>query len=105
MWIFFRSSGINEAVDVIQRMFVLNTTEFNYELIGITVREVYWLIVLIATVIITDIFRNKTDMIVWLSKRNVFIRWTIYILAIILVIIFGVYGPGYNASDFIYASF
>ena len=105
LWIFFRSSGIHEAVDVIQRMFVFNATEFNYELIGITVREGYWLIVLIATIIITDIFRNKTDMVVWLSKRNVFIRWTIYTLAIVLVIIFGVYGPGYNASDFIYASF
>ena len=45
------------------------------------------------------------DMIEWLSRRNFVIRWTIYALLILIVIVFGVYGPGYNASDFIYNAF
>lgn len=37
-----------------------------------------------------------------LSEQNFLFRWLIYIVAVAVVIIFGIYGPASNASDFIY---
>jgi hypothetical protein len=33
------------------------------------------------------------------------VRWAVYIGAIVFLVLFGVYGPGYEAADFIYQQF
>ena len=78
---------------------------FTLAKIGMSNREGIWLAIILIITIITDILRNKTNMIEWLSKRHVLIRWTLYIVFIVIAIIFGVYGPGYNANDFVYVTF
>ena len=40
-----------------------------------------------------------------ISKQNLIFRWIIYYLAFFAIVILGVYGPGYAASDFIYGQF
>ena len=40
-----------------------------------------------------------------LDRQNLWFRWLIVIGAIIAVLLFGVYGSGYNAQSFIYAQF
>lgn len=105
LWIFFRSASLNEALDIISKMLQINTFSFDPASVGLTIREGYWIIILIVSTIIFDILRNKTDMIEWLANRPFFLRWGVYAAMIVIAIIFGVYGPGYNAADFIYASF
>ena len=40
-----------------------------------------------------------------IAKQNIVVRWAVYYGAIFALLIFGMYGPGYNASDFIYMRF
>lgn len=40
-----------------------------------------------------------------IAKRNIIIRWLIYYVAIFSIIVFGIYGSGYDASSFIYMQF
>ena len=40
-----------------------------------------------------------------LAGQNILFRWGIYIAALVVVLVFGVYGPGYDASAFIYRGF
>lgn len=40
-----------------------------------------------------------------IARTNIVIRWIVYYLAIFSIIIFGIYGAGYSASDFIYMKF
>lgn len=40
-----------------------------------------------------------------IAKKNIILRWTIYYVAIFSIIIFGMYGPGYEASNFVYMKF
>ena len=40
-----------------------------------------------------------------LARQNILFRWGIYLTVIIVVLIVGVYGPGYDASTFIYRGF
>lgn len=40
-----------------------------------------------------------------ISKQNIIIRWSIYYVTFFAIIIFGIYGPGYVATNFIYGQF
>ena len=41
----------------------------------------------------------------WIAAKPLPIRWLIYYGVIFAVLIFGAYGLGYNASDFVYMQF
>jgi len=40
-----------------------------------------------------------------IMKQPIIFRWTIYILAITVILVFGIYGPAYDAAGFIYEQF
>lgn len=40
-----------------------------------------------------------------LAKQNLAFRWTIYITALVVILVFGMYGPEFNAADFIYRQY
>ncbi len=40
-----------------------------------------------------------------ISRQHLIFRWMIYLLAIAALMVFGKYGPGYNAANFIYERF
>ena len=40
-----------------------------------------------------------------ISEQEVIVRWGFYYLAIFFLIVFGIYGPGYSVSDFVYMHF
>ena len=40
-----------------------------------------------------------------IARQNLAFRWAVYIVAIFAVLLLGIYGPGYNAADFVYANF
>lgn len=41
----------------------------------------------------------------WIAARPIVFRWTIYLSAVMVLTVFGVYGSDYNPSDFIYRAF
>lgn len=41
----------------------------------------------------------------WLANQNLVLRWAVYICLIFGCLVFGMYGPGYKAEDFIYGQF
>ena len=40
-----------------------------------------------------------------LDRQPLFFRWIVYIAAIVIILVFGMYGPQYDAASFIYAQF
>ena len=40
-----------------------------------------------------------------LDRQNIVFRWAVYLTAVYAVIIFGVYGIGFDAASFIYQGF
>ena len=47
----------------------------------------------------------STDIRTMLDKKPAIIRWGVVFIGIMAVLIFGVYGSGFNAADFVYAQF
>ena len=41
----------------------------------------------------------------WLEAQQIWLRWVVYMGIIIVLLVFGVYGPEFVASDFIYFQF
>ena len=60
----------------------------------------------VAMLVIVAVLREKYGYArSWMGKQILVFRWTVWIALFIIVLILGSYGPGYNASEFIYQGF
>ena len=61
----------------------------------------------IVILFIVDLFRcdGKMRLRSLLAQQGIIFRWFVYFAALFFIIIFGIYGPAYDASSFIYAGF
>ena len=60
---------------------------------------------MIVIFIIVEFVRYKQSVIEFITKRNILVRWLVYIGMITLFLVFGMYGSQYNPADFIYKHF
>ncbi len=118
-WIFFRAQRCHIAITVIKRILY----EFNFRgffdyikdklaegagttLYGLDVAyNIPVLLMGLVIVIAVDIVSVRKNIVFSLSNGNRVIRWLVCYALIFAVILFGVYGYGYNSSDFIYTGF
>lgn len=70
-------------------------------------RKNFWLLLYsIVVLMAVDLVREKGVRIRQsIARQNIVLRWTIYYAAIFALLIFGMYGPGYDAASFIYQHF
>ena len=40
-----------------------------------------------------------------IAQQNLYFRWFLYLAAIVVILFFGIYGPGYDAAQFIYQAY
>ena len=80
---------------------------FNGSLYTIGLNRPEFLIMLVAIAVCWGIslLQERGSVRMMIKNSNAVFRWGIYYIAIFSVIIFGVYGLGYNSSDFIYMQF
>lgn len=52
-----------------------------------------------------SVLQEKSSVREMIASKNLILRWAIYYGLIFAILIFGIYGPGYNASDFVYTQF
>jgi D-alanyl-lipoteichoic acid acyltransferase DltB (MBOAT superfamily) len=73
---------------------------------GITYGDLNILIVAVLLLFVVGLLREKyTYARTWMSEQSVGFRWAVWILLFVLVLLFGTYGPGYSAEEFIYQGF
>lgn len=103
--IFFAAGSFRRACYILRQMFTLFQTTSIYEL-GLDRGN--WFILLWGIVILTavDIVHEQGKSIFSFITRQMFwFRWILYLGLIWSVILFGIYGVGYNSSQFIYFQF
>lgn len=109
-YIFFRANSLTEALRIIKRLFA----EFNpwiffdnsiYKL-GLEQKDFSLVLISIVLLFIVSLCEyNNIQLRKKLSEQNIVFRWIIYFIAIFSIIILGIYGNEYNASNFIYMQF
>lgn len=73
---------------------------------GLDYKNFYVMIIGILILIVTDILQyNKISIRELILKQDIVFRYSVYMIGIFAIIIFGIYGPGFDASSFIYQGF
>lgn len=110
-WIFFRVKSLKDGLIYIQRIFtridpwsVFDQSCYTW---GLNVRELNILLLAIIVMFIVDKrkYLNKESFESFMIKQNILFQWCVIIGLLFTIIIFGVYGPTYGVSQFIYFQF
>lgn len=75
--------------------------------LGLSEPEIHVLAFALIALILVDLIRyvqgkNLAD---FLMEQNLWFRWTIMLLLIASVVVFGIYGPDFSAAEFIHFQF
>ncbi len=109
-WIFFRADRFKTALEMIKSIF----TEYNPWILfdeslfklGLDRKQFQFMILSIIVLIIADFIKWKGYSVrEWVYKQERWFRWTFYIISILVVLIFGIWGPAFSESAFIYFQF
>ncbi len=108
-WIFFRANSIEQALVVIKKSFEFTPwvfTDMSLYAAGLS-RPAFTLVTFgIALLIIADTLNYRdVEIREKIIKQAIWYRWLIMIGAILAILVFGIWGAGYDASSFIYQQF
>lgn len=109
-WVFFRANSVTDACTIIRNMFTMQTpwVLFNngiYQL-GLDQKTFQMILFSIGILAIVDICRYKNiPLATRLYQQGIWLRWGVYLAGVFFVLIFGAYGPVFDASQFIYFQF
>lgn len=109
-WIVFRSSNIRTALIYIRNMFssVNMGLLFGEDLSSLGINTAFFMVLAIHICILIYIdfqHKNSRNIIISIRNSHILIRFCIYMLIIYDILLFGVYGQGYNISGFLYGGF
>lgn len=110
-WVFFRANSISDALGIYERLF----TRFNpwalfdstlYTL-GLNRFESNVLFISIGIMLLVDTirYRKSQRFDTFLESQNLWFRWFAAVGLLVLVLIYGKYGSGFDAQQFIYFQF
>jgi D-alanyl-lipoteichoic acid acyltransferase DltB (MBOAT superfamily) len=108
-WIFFRADSIGIAVEMIKSMvhigniglFISNISE-----LGISYKSFKILVLSIIILLFADFMKYKGIKIREIViRQELWCRWLCYIGFVMFIMIFGIWGAGYDAAGFIYFQF
>ena len=105
LWIFFRCSTVEEIKAVFAALSQFDVNMFIFAVPEIENAELYSSLFLLILFLAVDLLRFSGFNVAAFSKLMFPIRWAVYLCVLIMMIIFGVYGPGYDPSKFVYIQF
>lgn len=107
--IIFRAESLEAAGSMLAKSLQVFSlpTNIEAELISFGLNKANYILMAISLLVLLtiDIMQEKMSVRCWIESKPVLVRWMIYIIGFLVVLIFGMYGPGYNQSQFIYMQF
>lgn len=107
--IIFRAATLSNAWDVFLKSFRIYDfpLAFKSEFAQMGLNKMNLILLFIALIIlfIIDVLQERGSVRERLAKRNVYIRWGVYIIAFLIIFLLGMYGPGYDQNQFVYMQF
>lgn len=110
--ILVKAPGLSAAIVIFKKIF----TDFDFDFLfgvdgeiynlGIDSKNMTILMLSLLVLLVVSILQEKgIKLRETLAKQNIVFRWLVYITAIVVILVFGMYGPEYNAVDFIYRKY
>lgn len=109
-WIFFRARRFKEAIDIIGNILSANNPWILFDgslySCGLDYKNWCLMIVCILILLFADICKRKKIVIrEVIARQDCWFRWLFIAGSICAILIFGIWGTGYDASNFIYFQF
>ncbi len=109
-WMFFRGESTHQTSVLIKNMFTVYNPWVLFDgtlfTLGLDAKEWNVLLVSIAILVLVDFCKyRKIDLVAIFMEQNLWFRWLFFYLGVVAIVVFGVYGPQYNAAQFIYFQF
>lgn len=110
-WIFFRAESMTQAFQYVWRMltagFMPGQTNRALGLLELDLTESMIIILGITLVWLVDKLADKRKMHFpfLMQQRTYSVRYFVFYLLILVIFVFGIYGPGYQTEQFIYMQF
>ncbi len=73
--------------------------------LGLGQKELHTALLGLGLLLIVSLLQEKESVRARIARQNTVFRWLIWLALLMAVLVFGQYGPGYNAASFIYANF
>ena len=73
--------------------------------LGLDSKDFTVMIIGLGLMLIISMLQQRGSVRQMLSEQNLVFKWMVVLSLIFSILIFGKYGPGYNAADFIYGGF
>ncbi len=110
--ILVKSPGLSAALEIIKRIF----TDFDFDFVfnangawyklGVDQANMTVFFLALAVLFVVSLLQEKGMKVRdTLAKQNLLFRWVMYLLLLTAVLIFGIYGEGYDAAAFIYQAY
>lgn len=105
--VFFRAASLRTAFSLFAKSATASPAAlFNLSVpIGLELKDIVVAVLAVLVLLFVDILQEKIKLRQTLARQNIIFRWIIIFAGLFSVIIFGIYGPEYNASSFIYEQF
>lgn len=107
-WIVFRSESLTAALRMIKRLFFnwggtqfadiynlgLDRMDFHIVFVSVLIILIHWVLK-----------ENGISVRELIRRQHLVFRWSVYLSAMMIILILGIYGPGFSDSSFIYMNF
>lgn len=109
-WLIFRAPSLEAVGEILDSMLSCNNpwifTDGQIETLGLGIKELnVFVLSLLAWAVIEGYEVGHGKVCIWVAKQHLVVRWAIHLLVILIIWVFGTYGLGFNAADFIYGGF
>ena len=109
-WIFFRAQTLNEAFQIIQQMVSVRNPWILFDgglyECGLDSKNFGFLLICIGILLFADSCKTKgIEIRKIIQQQDTWFRCVFIAFAILVLLIFGMWGPGYDASAFVYFQF
>ena len=108
-WIIFRADSLRGGIDMLISVFTTYNpwVLFDDSLLSLGLGWKEWVVLLASIIILvmTSLNQKKYCIRDKILEQNVVTRGLIYLAVIMLIVVFGTYGYGFEAGDFIYGGF
>ncbi len=105
-WIFFRADTWSSTKAILNNIFSFSLSDLSMDLVhkGMDLFDLKIAIYAILILFVVELFQQQIKLYDLLQKQPLVLRWGIYIILILAISIFGIYGD-YDESQFIYFQF
>jgi D-alanyl-lipoteichoic acid acyltransferase DltB (MBOAT superfamily) len=109
-WIFFRAGSMEKSIRIIKAIFSVKNPWVLFDgsiyNCGLDIKN-YWLMITgICVLLFADIFKHKRIAIrAFIASQDYWVRCLVIDAAVIVLVVFGIWGSTYDAANFIYFQF